>query len=93
MCAVSKRANVKYTVTIPSHQVNGKTLVLFLSTSMFLHRRYTVSKYSDEDVHVNGIKIIQSINMAPGNVAALGCLTVSPFQILFGKVSNPFTAQ
>lgn len=60
---------------------------------MFLHRRYTVSKYGDEDVHVNGIKIIQSINMAPGNIAALGYLTVSPFQILFGKVSNPFTAQ
>ena len=41
---------------------------------MFLCTRYTVSKYSDEDVHVNGIKIIQSINVAPGNVAALRCL-------------------
>lgn len=87
MCAVSKRANVKYTVTIPSRQVNGKiTLVLFRSMSIFLRTRYAVSKYSDEDVHVNGIKIIQSINMAPGNVAALRCLPASPFQILFGKV-------
>jgi len=38
---------------------------------MFLHTRHTVSKYSDESIRVNGIKIIQSINMAPGNFAAL----------------------
>lgn len=31
--------------------------------------------------------------MAPANIAAVGCLTVSLFQILFGKAKDPFTAQ
>lgn len=48
--------------------------------------RDTVSKCSNEDIHVSGITIIQGINMAPGNDAAPRCLTVSPFQILFGNV-------
>lgn len=38
--------------------------------------------YHDEEVHVNGIKIMQSINMAPGSVVALRCLSVS--------IPNPF---
>lgn len=53
---------------------------------MFLQMRSAVSTHSDEEGRVDGIKIIQSINMAPGSVAALRCLTASPFQILFGKV-------
>lgn len=48
--------------------------------------RDTVSKCSDEDLHVSGITIMQSINMAPGSDAAPTCLTVSPFQILFGNL-------
>lgn len=53
---------------------------------MFLQTKYTAGTHSDEEGCVDGIKIIQSITMAPGSVAALRCLTASPFQILFGKV-------